>query len=99
MQTELRLRLIKDGKIVEYEERKMLDGHFLELGVKVGDDWWFEGDKVETLRALGRLFSGVLCFDKYGWFITEKSGTMHCMGGGAIHWDELKLIGNIHEEE
>jgi len=124
MQTELMLRLIKDGKIVGYKhitpdwDKTLKMGEIeytkvnsitefnagfmlhrwdcisydsFELGIKVGDEWWFEGDIVKTDEAdwIGHIvFSGseFIVVDDIGGFCS------HCQ------WENFKRIGNIHED-
>jgi len=76
----------------------------LELGVKVGDEWWFEGDKIQLNRSGGSKFVKFV-FTGYKWEFQEPS--KHPIGEGIYSYDIQKelsyaekaiRIGSIHEE-
>ena len=129
-QTELMLRLIKDGKIVGYEwhqynpvEKRMFvyrvvgrelssnsldwEGyphiHFIleydsfELGIKVGDEWWFEGDIVR--REWQRNINGTLKYDGFRWLVEPDIKEFPFYIHDKTDFKHWNRIGNIHEEE
>ena len=116
MQTELTLRLIKDGKIVGYE-RKYYSQRFhqffistteniddehgvlgdishdsFELGIKVGDIQWFEGDIFSSKSG------NLILVYKEEWscwgFRNEWGGFFY---GGDLKKTPFKKIGTIHD--
>jgi hypothetical protein len=65
-----------------------------ELGIKVGDEWWFEGDVVKTDEGdwVGRIYYD----DRHNCFGVEDD-----LGGFSVlcNWWNFKRIGNIHEDK
>ena len=64
-----------------------------ELGIKVGDEWWFEGDKAKR----GRI-NGILRRDHFRWVIVtdlEENEIFHIYDETVFKF--WKRIGNIHE--
>lgn len=129
-QTELMLRLLKDGKIVGYEKHnnggiahsKSCKKDFLpifaipehphgknilchtfpcfinhdsfEQGIKVGDEWWFEGDIIQ--RPIPKIPLIIRYCGRFGWNlyrINEEDTDFIWFND-----DSYKRIGNIHEE-
>ena len=117
-QTELRLRLIKDGKIVGYErhingkrwhaeipigeygwEEVKIDHDSFELGIKVENKWWFEGDIGKDFdRCIPKfelMYNGATFSKKYYKFdepiIRIIENTKELM--------DCERTGNIHEKE
>jgi len=119
-QTEMILRLIKDGDIVGYEKRSIKgyievkhrhichdneerwyygafdDNHdSFELGIKVGDEYWFEGDRLSEMYH-GCYHKGIIEF-KDGCFLVEWDDDE--LTDFLRNVDDMKRIGNIHEQE
>ena len=98
------------GKIVSVDSVDM--GHWVmvedftydsfELGIKVGDEWWFENDIIHVNRHKyparnEDAFDGILTFMDYEWMIYD----MHSMGINGVrpHDDRVgERIGTIHDE-
>ena len=129
-QTELMLRLLKDGKIVGYEHRKCagirhpnmsifhkvdldlcgrdiamylddrvnyINHDSFELGIKVGDEIWFEGDilcyidEPESKHTL--VYDGKDC----RWYlVSHKTGNHDSRDFPLV---DFKRIGNIHDNK
>lgn len=70
-----------------------------ELGIKVGDEWWFKGDRVRRTR-LSNIpdTDGELKHDGYRWvIIPDLPGDMPYYIFEATDLKGWKRIGNIHE--
>ncbi len=126
-QHEMRLRLLKNGKIdrkvrIFIDEHGYFQCHFeaegsikeisawvdytiqligadsFELGFKVGDEWWFEGDRFACILR-GQSREVILRYRNYGWYWELlKVGTFESIRFGGYSLQDHKRIGNIHEE-
>jgi len=76
----------------DFTEFMRLEHDSFELGIKVGDEWIFEGDILHNLQAE---YDCTLVYDKQGWGIMyDEIGEIF-----TVHWDDLMKIGTIHDEK
>ncbi len=78
-------------------------------GIKVGDDWWFEGDRIEAVESPSDInkWIGIIRYNKCSgcfnikWSFNKliRITDMFGMIGNYSHFHIFKHIGNIHQEE
>jgi len=69
-----------------------IDYDSFELGIKVGDEYWFEGDEVLTDEAG---WEGHIVFTGSAFIVKDDIGGF----ASYCNWDKYKRIGNIHEDK
>ena len=110
---ELMLRLIKDGKIVGYkwfckgEEgyshkrnymfSDLIEWDFVELGIKVGDEWYFDGDRLCFEDGETKL-TGTIKWYLNRWLVFYEDGATSLLRTDAGYASCIKRIGNTHEK-
>ena len=91
-----------------------IDYDAFELGIKDGDEWFFEGDIIEFWHDDYENWinknrnppqiraTGILEIDKYGWVIKQLTGDANALytydSAREWSWAGLKRIGDIHEK-
>ena len=70
-----------------------------ELGIKVGDEWWFEGDMVGDVMDGKPMPEGIVTFDneKLYWHLMGVNGEEADGIWYLLKRVKLKVIGNIHD--
>lgn len=80
---------------VYYPNDKPFDYDSFELGVKVGETWYYEGDLFKCSKRHEGNFTGELCYSPWNWYICHGEYTTDLQE--MIYEYRIERIGNIHE--